>query len=93
MFSIFCSFAFGAALSVLCLGKERNDKNDKRKKMKENRDISTRARTGKSTVGHSGDVVFYASAIVVVILVRLSRDAGRQCCFFFAIRVACSKHE
>jgi hypothetical protein len=93
MFSIFCSFAFDAALSVLCLGKERNDKNNKRKKMKENRDISARARTGTSTVGHSGDVVFYASAIVVVILVRLSRDAGRQCCFFFAIRVACSKHE
>ena len=30
IFSIFCSFAFGTALSVLCLGKERSDKNDKR---------------------------------------------------------------
>jgi hypothetical protein len=50
-------------------------------------------RTGTSTVGHIEDVVFYASVIVVVILVRLSRDADRQCCFFFAIRIACSKHK
>ena len=44
-------------------------------------------------MGYSGDVVFYASVIVVIILVRLSRDAGRRCCFFFAIRAAYSKHE
>ena len=89
MFSIFCSFAFGAALSFLCRGNERSKKNDKRRKKnpKENRDISARAsarRAETSTVGHSRDVVFYASVIVVVILVGLSRDVGRRYyCFFF----------
>ena len=35
-------------------------------------------------MGHSRDVVFYASVIVVVILVGLSRDVGRRYyCFFF----------
>ncbi|CAF1162060.1 unnamed protein product [Rotaria sp. Silwood1] len=42
-------------------------------------------------MGHSGDVVFYASVIVVVILVRLSRDVGRRWCFFFTACIACSK--
>ncbi len=92
MFSIFCSFVFDAAPSVLRLVKERNDKNDKRKK-NEGKQRHLSVRTGTSTVGHIEDVVFYASVIVVVILVRLSRDADRQCCFFFAIRIACSKHK
>ena len=40
--------------------------------------MRARARVGTSTVGHRRDVVFYASVIVVVILIRLSHDAGQQ---------------
>jgi len=91
-----CFPSFALSCSMLLFSRfftnawERNDKNDKirrRKKTKENRGISMRSRAGTSTVGHSGDVVFYASVIVVVILVRLSRDAGRRCCFFFLLFV------
>lgn len=41
IFSIFCSFAFGTALSLLCLGRERSDKNDKKEKKKNRRKIET----------------------------------------------------
>ena len=64
----------------------RRTMKEEKKNPKENRDISARAsarRTETSTVGHSRDVVFYASVIVVVILVGLSRDVGRRYyCFF-----------
>lgn len=48
-------------------------------------------------MSYSRDVVFYASVIVVVILVRFSRDVDRHCWyfffFFFTVRVTCSEHE
>ena len=95
LFSIFCSFVFGCCFLSSLLRKRRRER-----AKKENRDISMRARARRHTDKRTGtmvcgsDVVFYASVIVVVILICLSRDASRRYCRFFLwpARVACSKH-